>query len=293
MSSDFQLRPPVAWRWLLRLVSLVVRRDGRASWFARREANLHSLRILAERGELAGDSFKHLAWLCRDAFASAFLIRCGGFNPRRWMRGPAFLIAAAAAAVLLIAAGTHGFAETRSLLDALGDTGNPAKQDKLMANLFPIAFALATSLTVAVGRISLRGHSWRYLTFFLLKMLSLVTIALLLWVEGGRALRSCIPNETLRVLAGGLVLSMVFIGTLCWAVLWSLADQQHRCCVCLRRLVMPVRIGSWASVFEPATIEWLCEDGHGALCEREIETGAPGQWIGLERVAVSTSSEAL
>jgi hypothetical protein len=60
--------------------------------------------------------------------------------------------------------------------------------------------------------------------------------------------------------------AVMLIAAMCWAVLWSKADQQPRCAFCLRRLVLPVRTGSWASVFEPANIEWLCEDGHGAFC---------------------------
>ena len=282
MRSDFQPFPRRAWSWILRLVSFLVRRDTRASWLARREGNLHSLLILDERGEFASGSFAYLVRLYLDAFSSAFLLRCGGLDPRRWMRGPTVLLTAAIATVVLIGAMTNGFVQTHRLLGAFGDPGNAANQNKLVGNLFPVAFALATSLIVALGRTSLRGHGWRYFTFFLVKTASLVAITLLLWIEGGPALRGRIPNETLRVLGGGLVLALVFIGTTCWAMLWSLADQQHRCSVCLRRLVMPVRIGSCASVFEPQTIEWLCEDGHGTFYESEAETGAPHHCVGLE-----------
>ena len=74
-------------------------------------------------------------------------------------------------------------------------------------------------------------------------------------------------------------MAIAYIAAFGWAVLWSLADQQRRCPVCLRRLVLPVRIGSWASVFEPVTTEWICEAGHGSLCAREVETGQPDHWI--------------
>jgi hypothetical protein len=284
MSGDYRLRPPAACRWLLRLASLIVPAGARTAWRCRRESGLHSLWILVERGELAGEGPAFLSRFCGDALANAFVIRCGGFDLQRWIRGPAFLMTAAAAAVALIAACSHGFAVTRSLLDALGGNASGAKGDRLMANLFPIAFALAASMRAAIGRVSPRGRNWRYLSFLLLKTLSLAAIVLLLWIEGGAAFRACIPNQTLRVLAGGLTLAVVFVVAFYWAVVWSLADQQHRCPVCLRRLVMPVRMGSWASVFEPVTTEWVCEAGHGSLCEREIEAGEPDRWIGLEPV---------
>jgi hypothetical protein len=283
MSGDYRPRPPVACRWLLRLASLIVPPDARARWRHRREASLYSLWILAERGELPGEASPCLAWLCRDALANAFRMRCGGLDPRRWIRGPAFVMAAAAAALLLIAACTRGFAVTRSLLDAaLAGAATGAQQDRLMANLFPVAFALATGTMAAISRVSLRGHSWRYLSFLLLKTLWLAAIVSLLWIEGGAAFRASMPNATLRIFVGGFALAVVFIGTFGWAVMWSLADQQHRCPACLRRLVMPVRIGSWASVFEPVTTEWVCQTGHGLLYVREIQTGEPDCWIGRQ-----------
>lgn len=282
MSGDYRPQPPVACRGLLRLASLMVPKEVRAAWRHRRAASLHSLAILAERGELPGSDSAFLAWWCRDALADAFSLHCGGFDPRRWMRGPAFPMVAAAAALLLIGACTHGFAVTRSLLDALKGATSNLQQDRLMANLAPIAFALAASTMAAVRRVSLGGHTWRYRAYLLGKTLSLATIVSLLWIEGGAALRGSIPSQTVRILGGGVVLAVAFVATFGWVVLWSLADQQQRCPVCLRRLVMPVRIGSWGSVFEPATTEWICEAGHGTMCVREVEAGESDRWIELE-----------
>ena len=270
--------------WLLRLASLMVPLEERAAWRDSRNASLHSLWILARRGELPGSDIAFLAWWCGDAATDALVTRCRGFDLRQWVRAPSFLMAAAATALALMAASTHGFAVTRSLLDSLGHARSVAEQDRLVANLFPIVFALAVSVIAAVGRVSLGGHKWRYGSFLLLKTLLLVTIVPLLWIEGGAAFRGSIPNQTVRILAGGLVLAVVFIATFGWAVLWSLADQRHRCPVCLRRLVMPVRIGTWASVFEPVTTEWICEAGHGSLCVREVEAGEPDHWIELDYV---------
>jgi hypothetical protein len=282
MSADYRPRPPAPCRWLCRLASLIVPPVVRPLWRRQRDASLDSLWILAERGELPGCDDALLAWWCGDALTIAFTVRRGAFDPRRWMRGPAFLMAAAAAALASIAASTHGFAVTRSLLDALADVESGANQNRLVANLFPIAFALAAGMMLAIGRVSLSGHSWRYRSFLLLKTLSLATILSLLWIEGGAALRASITNQSLRALAGGLAPAAVFLAAFCWAVLWNLADQQHRCPVCLRRLTMPVRIGSWASVFEPVTTEWICEAGHGSLYTCEVEACEPGHWIEME-----------
>jgi hypothetical protein len=47
-------------------------------------------------------------------------------------------------------------------------------------------------------------------------------------------------------------------------------------------LAMPVSMGSWASVLEPATTESLCEKGHGSLSMQEVESGAPDRWIAMD-----------
>ena len=281
MRSDSQQLPLTMWSWILRQISLLIRRRERASWLAPREGNLHGLLVLDARGEFAGGSLSPLLWLHCEALSSAFRMRCGGFNPCRLMRSPVIPILAATAGVLLIGAVTR-FAGTLRLWSALGDPGKPANQNTLVGNLFPVAFALAASLIVAVGRMSLRGYGRRYFIFFMVKTASLVAILVLVWIEGGPAIRGHISNQTLCVLTGGLLLALGFIGAMCWAMLWSLADQQYRCGVCLRRLVMPVRIGTCASVFEPETVEWLCEDGHGTFYESAREANAPRHFIGQE-----------
>lgn len=285
MPGEHRSEPPVVCRWLLRLASLMVPLEERAVWHRSRNVALHSLWVLARRGELPGSDFAFLAWWCGDAATDALVTRCRGFDLRQWVRAPSFLLAAAATALVLLAASTHGFAVTRLMVDSLGHARSVAEQDRLVANLFPVVFALAVSMMAAMGRVSLGGHNWRYRSFLLLKALLVMTIVPLLWIEGGAAFRGSIPNQTVRILAGGLVLAVVFIATCGWAVLWSLADQRHRCPVCLRRLVMPVRIGTWASVFEPVTTEWICEAGHGSLCLREVEAGEPDHWIELDSVS--------
>jgi len=289
MGADFPIRRATG-VCLLRLIGLLVPLADRAPWFARHVSNLDSLWILARRGELAGATFAYLVWCYRGACAQALRIRCTGFNPRRWARGPASLLAWAAAALLFLAMATHGFAVTRSLIAAFGHLSERPSQEKLVAYLFPVVFGLSASLILALSRISFRGRRYWQVLFFFSKTLALMAIVVLLWVEGGAALRRAIPFETLRHIAGGILFAIAFVGALGWTVLWSIADQNHRCSVCLRRLVAPVRMGSWASVFEPATIEWLCEDGHGALCEPGTETGPQLHWIDLDPLPLTTAS---
>ena len=131
-------------------------------------------------------------------------------------------------------------------------------------------------------RSPLRGHDWRYRSFLLLKTGAPVAIFSLLWIEGGVALRRHLANETVRALGGGLLLTLAYLALVGSAVLGCLADQQRRCPVCLRLMAAPVRIGSWASVFEPVVTELLCDEGHGALCLQECEMGEPDRWLALK-----------
>lgn len=73
-------------------------------------------------------------------------------------------------------------------------------------------------------------------------------------------------------------------GWLVGAGLLSLAirDQRSRCRTCLRKLIMPLPIGSWSNLLtlgRPAT-EWICPFGHGTLRIEELQiTGKePPDW---------------
>ena len=66
---------------------------------------------------------------------------------------------------------------------------------------------------------------------------------------------------------------------------WAILDQARRCPVCLRRLAMPVTLGSWSSpLLEPAATELLCDEGHGSLRFSEAHTtlGEIRRWITLD-----------
>jgi hypothetical protein len=61
---------------------------------------------------------------------------------------------------------------------------------------------------------------------------------------------------------------------LCWGVLYVCVwDQRYRCRVCLRRLRMPVGMGSWSRMLQlgrPRT-EYICPYGHGRLNVSELQ----------------------
>jgi hypothetical protein len=80
----------------------------------------------------------------------------------------------------------------------------------------------------------------------------------------------------------GVGATVVFLGGFGPAVIWVFDDQRRRCPVCLRRLARPVTMGSWASMFEPATTEFLCDEGHGALSLAENENSDGDRWVALD-----------
>jgi len=55
-----------------------------------------------------------------------------------------------------------------------------------------------------------------------------------------------------------------------WLTLW---DQRRRCRTCLRRLVMPVKTGSWGHMVTSGrpTTEIICPYGHGTLSIEDLQ----------------------
>jgi hypothetical protein len=148
--------------------------------------------------------------------------------------------------------------------------------------LFGLLFALAAgAVGVAKGLSLPAGGGWRYWSFLTLKTPLLVAIPALLWVQAGDAL---VPVAHVGVLRGIVVVlvTVAFVFLCALAVWWSFADQRSRCPVCLQLLAMPVSLGSWSSVLDPATTELLCDSGHGSLCQPESEEGLPDRWTTLD-----------
>ncbi len=292
MSPDSEPRAPQLWRVLLALAARVAPPRERVAWQAHRSADLESLYTLIERGELALHGRAHLLSFFINSFASAFWLRFSREELRRFLRGPAFIVAAGVAALLAIVATTHGLERTRYLIH-LAQTYQPPPLphrgrydpagDVLFANIAPIAVALVTGLMIMIiGRAAVMRRGWRHWSFLIGKFVLMLAVGSLFWLEAGYALRNAIDDDRLGAFVGGLVFGLAFICAFGWGVLWSLADQRRRCPVCLGLLEMPVTLGSWASVFEPPTTEFLCADGHGSLSVLEAEPTAADRWIALD-----------
>jgi hypothetical protein len=207
---------------------------------------------------------------------------------REWVRGPAAVVVGVVVFAAALVALSGGLRVTRELWEAaMGPAfrahGYDPRSDRLFGYMAPIVSALTTGLFCAVvARLHVALGGWRYWSFLSFKLASVLVLGPLVWIEGGAWLRSVLPNEGSRVIFGGLLLSVGFVCAFGYGVLWCLRDQRVRCPVCLRRLAMPVTLGSWASTFEPASTEMLCEDGHGALCVSETQSGQPDRWTPLD-----------
>ena len=291
MSCDQARRPPIFYRSCIRLASLVAPRYGRVEFLARWTSILASFWILVERGELAGSAGLQAARLCRAAVADAFCLRFSPIPVRGWVRGPVFPLLAGAVVVGLAAAVTNGFAAVRAVVAMARSlqTRPPLalpydpRGDTIFAFSLPIVFALASGIAlVAIARFSLHGRSWRYWPYLAAKTFLVMLILPLLWIEGGTALRAHFGPITLPIGCLLIAGAMLFVAAFSYCLLWVFADQQRRCPVCLRRLSMPVSIGSWASVFDPVATELLCDEGHGSLCIPDSQGGPPQRWITLD-----------
>jgi hypothetical protein len=289
---------PRPWRWLIYAAGWLAPAAARADWRSRWDCRLQNLCVLIERGEVPAHLSSHAGILCRDALANAFRLRFTPIDWRNWPRSPGFAMLAALAILAFTAAFTHGFAATRSLVDAAlswaaeypvpllpNMTRAPydPRADRVIAHLVPLMLALAASVIMVLsGRLPLGRYGWRYWSFLAGKTVAVAAIVPVLWIEGGAALRARIPNQFLSVVIGGIGLALVFIAVFGAAIVWVFADQRLRCPICLRRLAMPVAMGSWASTFEPPATELLCEVGHGSLCVSESAAGAPDRWVALD-----------
>jgi hypothetical protein len=68
----------------------------------------------------------------------------------------------------------------------------------------------------------------------------------------------------------------------CGLLYLAVLDQRYRCRVCVRKLRMPVSLGSWSKMlqFGRPTIEYICPYGHGRLNVEQVQiAGAePPEW---------------
>jgi hypothetical protein len=282
---------PLLCRWLIRLASWMVPFRERREWLRRWESELLDWLVLVERGEITVGESARMVRHSWGAFADAFWLRFSRDELARFVRGPLFMALAGAGLLALVALLSDGFAMTRSLVEIAKGMDKPIvrrglydwRSDRLVGYATPIVFGLAISvMAVAAGRLSLHRRGWRYWSFFALKALGVMVLAPAVWIEGGAWIRAQIGHEGVRVLLGGVGLGIVFIGVFASSFVWIVDDQRRRCPICVRRLALPVTIGTWASVFEPVATELMCEEGHGSLCLPEAGRGEPDRWTEMD-----------
>jgi hypothetical protein len=290
--------PPTFCRCLVwiagRLAPAAVRREFVHRWRSR----LTSLCVLVDRGEVAGGDRAELTLLCRDALSNAFWLRFNRAGLRHWIFGPQFVMALAAAGAVGLALVSHGFRATQSVVRAaiywniaplefiIGSRHvryAPPRGDLVVAAALPIMMALTIGATLfAIGRLSVGRYGWRYWLFLAGKIAAIIVLVPLVWIEGSRWLWNLITPEVPRVWVVGFGATLAFLVGFGLAAIWVFDDQRRRCPECLRRLARPVTMGSWGSMFEPVTTEFLCDEGHGALSLAESEIGEGDRWVSLD-----------
>jgi len=284
MPQKGRARVPLVCRGVVAAASWIVPPELRERWLSRWRNGLENWWALVESG---GQSSRTMAEVCRTAVREAVWLRWGTASPQYVVRGAAFVPAVTLLLLLAMALFTRGFPALRALIVAArGHYTGPAHtwaltgaEDRLVGHGIVIGFALAVGVVamLLVG-LRLRRFSWRYWGFLALKSICVALVVTLVWLEGAPLLRAHLPNMGLKVIAGGLVPALAYVAAFGWAMAWSVKDQRARCPVCLRRLAMPVRIGSWASLFDPPTTEFLCDAGHGRLCVCETADGEVDRW---------------
>jgi len=282
---------PPPCRWFIHLTGYLVPGTLRSEWRSRWRTRVRDWWVLVERGELVGRAAAEARYLWLEALSQALWLRFSKRRLRRWIRGPAFPMAAAAVILAITAVLSHGFWFTRTLLETARMMSHrlpqlpldSRREDMLVGHAFPMAFAFLIGVALVVTEYrSLHCHGWRYGSFLAAKTAAILVVVPLLWIETGAAIRGCIARGGEPPLLAGLVFTLIFMAVFGLALWWTVIDQRRRCPVCLHLLGMPVSMGSWASVFEPAGAELVCESGHGSLSVAANEIGESDQWIRLD-----------
>jgi len=275
---------PVLRVWI-RMASWLMPARERSEWHANWVTRAEDWRLLADRGEPVGGPGP----LFRRSVEEAFAARFGPARFRHFERSPVAVPIGAAAALLLIAVLSHGFAVTRAVVAVARDMrlhpivpGYDVRGDRIFLYLAPTVLAWAVGLGLfAAGCHWLRERGWRYWSFLAFKAAAALVLVTLVWVEIGTELRAPLHREGWRIIAG-FAMTFAFLVGMGRAMLWTVADQRRRCPMCLRQLVAPVPVGSWASLFEPPATELLCENGHGAAAVCDTETNGRDRWTRLD-----------
>lgn len=168
-------------------------------------------------------------------------------------------------------------------------------QEARMGPLFAYLAGLGFAIVIGLVMVQVRKPSFAairrspprsrlvYWGFFAAKALLFQFALLLAWIEISEAVSRTFRNGLIGHALGIITVSALFFVVCAIAVYWSIQDQRWRCPECLERLMMPVRIGSWANpLLEPVTIEVVCGKGHGAMVMGETNAAEVDRWTRLD-----------
>ena len=176
-------------------------------------------------------------------------------------------------------------------------------QERIRQPLISYLMALCITLLVMTlviwsGRLNLRTQhagavaACRWWGFFATKSFLLVLILLAAVVECTPEPYVFPPGQATFIVES--VSLWIFSLGCVFMLWWSLADQQSRCRVCLRRLVLPAHIGrSGCLLLSWVGTELACPEGHGLLhvTETDVCWLDPAQWTQLDESWESLFSE--
>ncbi len=285
---------PALLRWLVVIASWLVSPELRPAWRFRWEGLVDGWWKLVERGDLTEYSSREMARNVASAARDAFWMRVDREHLRRVLNGPALLLSAGCGLFALLAVVSRGFAATRGIAAVFQvmlfppadlPLGSIPKHggDTVFAFTAPIVFALGIAILSVVFRpLHLHSRSYRYWFFLATKILVVIPLVTLAWIELSSLVRAQIAPSEYRALLTGLAFRLIFIGAFVRAFGWCFTDQQQRCPICLLRLAAPVSIGNCSNVFEPAVTEFLCERGHGVLSIPEVEGAEADRWTAFD-----------
>lgn len=267
MPHRSRVRTPWTCRGFVLLASCLVPAAARPQWRSHWNTEFSAWWDLVEHGEL---SLRTARDLYLTALAELWAMRS--------FHALAGLPLGIVAALVAVALASHGFRATRALLGPaqlpVHTLALDGSMDRLVAHGFVVAFALLVCAMLAAKSAIPAG----------VRMLAAAEVggALLAttfaWVEGGPIVRAWLHVPELRVLAGGLGLSVLYVAAAGAATLLCLHDAARRCPVCLRRLRLPMSVGTWASQFDPPVTELYCGCGHGRLAITSCIQGESEEW---------------
>ncbi len=288
MAARDRCRIPLALRCLITASSWIAHPRERQQWRFHVEAEVRAWWELVERGELTTRSAPEVITRVWQIAATVLWSRVNSDWILRFVRGPQFLFAVCGVSLATLAAISNGFSATRTVAAIIYNTlaGTPSaliSSETVFVFVTPLGFALLIGLLLIASRWpTLHGASWRYWPFLATKIAMVLVSVPLFWIELSAMVRARMLGFPCQKLVTGFLFRLLFITVYVLALRWCMRDQQRRCAICLARLSLPVSIGTCASVFEPATVEFVCLQGHGTLSVPQIETGEPSRWTSFD-----------